>query len=601
MQPLTLVQHRCCGRLCYNGPRMRVRFFRLRHFRSFLLGIFVLGIVARICAGQNGSSAPFTRTPLPQEGIFLVFPFENAGASAGVDWIGEGLEELTIQQLSAAGQQVYSHAGRLSEMDRSGLPSSAKLSRATVLHIGQELDADYIVFGDYTSDGKTVAVNARVLRVNPVALLPVAAEHDSLVNLMELQTKLTWALLRSVDRHYPVAFSEFSKSQPVLSLAAFEQYIRGLLANDDETKLRDLREAARLESNWPEPAFALAEVYFQRNDCNSAISWYAKIPPTHARAVEATFATGVCRLRLGQPDRAAEVFNGLDEHLQRNLVSGAELPEILNNLAIARARQGDLAPALSGLGRARDIDPDEDDYPFNLGLLALREKDFAAAETDFTDALEREPDNAEDVAFLIYALEKQGKKEEAVAKRETAEEAFGENGVPQIKLDGKDGDSLVRYERIKPELDPMSLRLELERPQIQQNVEADPVASGKGAVAHIRRGQQEFRAGRLDAAEKEFRAALSIEPTNASAHRELGEIDRRRGKLDEATQELQLSLAARDSAAVRTTLARIYLEQKKYDLARAEVETAIKLAPNYREAKELLDHLEKNKPTGGAQ
>ena len=65
-----------------------------------------------------------------------------------VDWIGEGLEELTIQQLSAAGQQVYSHAGRLSEMDRSGLPSSGKLSRATVLHIGQELDADYIVFGD---------------------------------------------------------------------------------------------------------------------------------------------------------------------------------------------------------------------------------------------------------------------------------------------------------------------------------------------------------------------------------------------------------------------------------------------------------------------
>jgi hypothetical protein len=45
----------------------------------------------------------------------------------------------------------------------------------------------------------------------------------------------------------------------------------------------------------------------------------------------------------------------------------------------------------------------------------------------------------------------------------------------------------------------------------------------------------------------------------------------------------------------------IYLEQKKPDLARAEVEKAVKLAPNYAEAKELLEHLGKSKPTGGEQ
>ena len=101
--------------------------------------------------------------------------------------------------------------------------------------------------------------------------------------------------------------------------------------------------------------------------------------------------------------------------------------------------------------------------------------------------------------------------------------------------------------------------------------------------------------------EKEFHAALSTEPTNASAHRELGEIYRRRDKLDDAARELQLSLESRDSAAVRTRLARVYMEQKKYDLARAEAEKAIKLAPNYSEAKELLDHLEKSKPTGGTR
>jgi Tfp pilus assembly protein PilF len=47
-------------------------------------------------------------------------------------------------------------------------------------------------------------------------------------------------------------------------------------------------------------------------------------------------------------------------------------------------------------------------------------------------------------------------------------------------------------------------------------------------------------------------------------------------------------------------LAHVYLEQNKPALARAEAEKAAKLAPNYPDAKELLNHLNKTKPTGGA-
>jgi tetratricopeptide (TPR) repeat protein len=575
---------------------MRARPFRMRISRSLLVSICLLG-GARQLPAQQSDTPPVSH--LPAEGIFLVFPFENAGASARLDWIGEGLEELTIQQLSAGGQQVYSHAGRINEMDRYGLPSSGKLSRATMLHIAQEMDADYVVFGNYTSDGKTITVSARLLRVSPVALLPVVQESGELASLMQMQTKLTWRLLQATNHGYPLSFSEFSRLQQPLSLAAFEQYIRGLLANDDDTRLRDLKEAARLEADWPEPAFAIAEAFFQKNDCASAIPWFSKVPPKHARSVEATFAIGVCRLRLGQPDKAEEVFNGLEQDLHGNLVNGADLPEILNNLAIARARQDNFTSALTALGRARDIDPDEDDYPFNLGLLALQQKDLTTAETHFSEAVEREPDNAEDLAFLIYTLDKLGKKTEAEAQRDAASEAFGEKGLPLLRFDSKKPDAFTKYQRVKPELDVTSLRLELEGPQAQQAATSDPTASANSAVAHIRLGQQQYRAGRLDAAEKEYRAALAVDPDNASAHRELAEIYRRRGKLDDAAHELQLSLNARDSAAVRTTLARIYLEQKKNDLALAEVQKAIQLAPHYPEAKELLQHLEKGKPTGG--
>ena len=552
--------------------------------------------------GQATAPAPARRVAAStQGGMFLVFPFENAGASPRLDWISEGIEELSIQELSAAGQQVYSHEGRLDEMDRAGLPSNAKLSRATMLHIAQEMDADYVVFGNFASDGTSLKVSARVLRVNPASLLPVVGESGPLNSLMDLEHRLVWRLLTSADRSYPLNLAEFSRLQRPLQLGAFEQYIRGLLASDDEVRIRDLKEASRLEPDWPAPAFALGSLYFARNECGQALSWFARVPPTHERSAEAVFATGVCFLRINQPEKAERTFNSLQDDLKRNMVTGAELPEVLNNLALAHARQGNLPTALTALGRARDLDPDQDDYPFNLGLLGLQNNDSVAAAAHFREAIEREPDNPEDWAFLIYALEKGGKKSEADQERQLAVEALGPNGIPALKLDGKP-DAMTKYQRLSRELDTTTLRLELATPQAQTASTASaPGVAADGAVAHIRKGRQELGAGRLDSAESEFLAAVAADPKNAFAHRELADIYRRRGKLDDAVRELQVSLASRDSAAARVTLARIYLEQKKPTLARAEVEKAVKLAPNYAEARELLDHLQKNKPTGGAQ
>ena len=578
---------------------MRIRVFRVPRTRLLLAALCVL-----IAAGRTDARPPDvppepSRPQATPEGVFLAFPFENIGAPPRLDWIGEGLEELTIQRLSAAGQQVYSHAGRLNEMDLYGIPSSGRITRATMLHIAEELDADFIVFGDFSSDGTSLTLRARILRTSPVNLFPTITETGPLTSLMELHTKVAWRLLSEVDHGYPLSLTEFARLQRPISLAAFEQYIRGLLSNDDETRLRDLKEAARLQPDAPEPAFAIAQVYFQKNECAAALPWFAKVPRTHALGVEAVFSTGVCRLRLGQPDKAQELFTELREDLQHNLVSGADLPEILNNLGISQARQDEAASARTAIGRAGDIDPDEDDYPFNLGILALQQRDLATAQSHFAEAVQRRPDNPIDRAFLLYTLEKAGKKEELHAAREASQQDFGEKGLPLLDFDLKRPESLAKYQRIKPELETTSLRLELQVP-VQSASTAAVTVPSDGAAAHLRQGRQQMRAGRLDVAEREFRAALVADPHNAIAHRELAEVYRRRGKLDDAVKESNLSLGELDSAATRTALARIYLEQKKTDLARAELEKAVKLAPNYAEAKELLSHLDKAKATGGA-
>lgn len=604
--------------VCYNGSSMKRFVFSAKSLFVFgaISSSLILPITANagrvsanILAAANRSfilqeksqqSQPARTSQASQQGIYLVFPFESVGTSPRFDWLSEGLEELTIQSLSAAGEQVYSHEGRTAELDRSGLPPNAKLSRASMLRIAQNLDADYVVLGKFTSDGQNLSMEAQILRVNPTRLLPVVRETGPLNSLIYLHLHLIWRLLSGNEHAYSGSLQEFSKNQRPLRLDAFEHFVRGLMATDDDARLRDLREAARLEPDWPDPDYAIGDAYYAQRDCDSALTWFAKVPKSNERYMEAVFATGVCRLLLNQADKAEEVFTSLQGALRNSMVSGADLPEVLNNLALASARQGNTAAAVADLRRATQLDPDEDDYPFNLGLLALDKNDYAGAADFFREASGRQPDKAENRAMLILALEKAGKLTEADEERENAKETFGPDALPAELLDAKQ-DALAKLERIRTDLDTTALQLEIASAGTSANTGSGDVTAADTSAGRVRRGRQELSAGRVDAAEAEFRAALASDSGSASAHNGLAEVYRRRGKLDDCVAELQTSLKIRDSAAVHTTLARVYLEQKKVALAKAEAESALKLAPKYADAKELLERLQKVKPSGGSQ
>jgi tetratricopeptide (TPR) repeat protein len=570
----------------------------------FIVLVCVAALLPSRAPAQN-ATRPFSSQP----GLYLVFPFENNGSSPRLDWLGEGLEELTIQYLSDAGEQVYSHAGRAGELERYGLPASAKLSRATMLRIAQDLDADYVIFGSFNSDGTNLTVESHLLRVDPPALVAPVSETGPLTSLMDMQAKVIWHTLVANDKSYPLNLADFSKSLRPLRLDAFEHFVRGLLANDDEPRIRELREAARLDPAWPDPAFALGETYAGRGDCDSALPWFSRVPKTHPHYVEANFAIGVCRLQLNQPDKAEQVFVSLQESIRGNegpnanrSISGGDLPEILNNLGLALAREGKTQDAEADFKHAVELDPDEDDYPFNRGLLAFRANDFNAAAASFREAVQREPDNAEDRALLIQSLDKAGKKAEADEERNIVAEALGPNALPTVKVDPK-SDAQSHLDRVKTDLDITALRLEVLSAGSKAPVSTNGGASVSASTptSHIRQGRQELAGGRLELAEAQFRAALASDPANASAHLGLAEVNRRRYKYDDAITELQASLKSRDSAVVRTTLARLYLEQKKFALARSEAQKALALAPNYSEAKQLLDHLQNQKSAPGVQ
>jgi tetratricopeptide (TPR) repeat protein len=570
----------------------------MRGLSVFLNAVLLASLLVSLRAAglPQDSPAPVPAKALPPgfSSVILVYPFENSGRSMRYDWLGEGLEELTIERLAAAGLPVFSHEERLAGLERYGLPAAGRYSRAMMIRIAEDLDADFVLFGSYTTDGKTLVLDARLLRVRPPALLPPVAISTPLEGSLDAHLRAVWRLLSEADPSFPLTLASFTRRQRPLRLDAFEYYIRGLLASEDEQKVRSLREAARLDPGWIAPAFALGQVYFTRRDCGDAISWLARIPSAADESLEAGFLTGVCDLIQNQPDRAKTVFQSLSERLRLEYGGAYELPEILNDQAIATSRLG--KPALSEpfLERARRLDPDDSDYDFNWALAKVRSKTPAAAVAPLREVLAREPEDNEARALLIMALEGSGQKDAAAAERAVASGDSSGKPIPSLKPD-----ALARLDRIKTQLDASVLKL------AAASGSGDTAeAPGAGALpanaplSHARRGRQMLSAGNLADSEKEFHAAVTQNPNEATPHQGLAEVYRRLGRRDDAITELRAALGLRETAAAHTDLARLYLDEQKPELARAELERALQLAPGYAAARQLLQRLQPSKPGG---
>src|SRR6202161_2893435 len=98
---------------------------RVVRFGLFILGaaLCVAVIADRPCVAQTQADARAASTEARRETL-LVFPFENESRIASLDWLGEGLSEVTTERLEDRGVNVLSREDRLATLERMGLPDS---------------------------------------------------------------------------------------------------------------------------------------------------------------------------------------------------------------------------------------------------------------------------------------------------------------------------------------------------------------------------------------------------------------------------------------------------------------------------------------------
>ena len=411
---------------------------------------------AIVGASQGANAANSSHAP-----TVLIFPLENTGHNPQMDWLGEGLAELAGEQLSAGGVSVFSREDRLAALEKLGIPAYAKFTRATMLKIGAEIDADYMIFGEFAPEGGSMRVTSRVLGSSPARLSPPIVESGAIASFGEIQSRESARILCQIHSGLSPGVNCDPASDALLrSISAariprpdaFEFYIRGIISSDDDARLRFLRQAAQLESDWDQPLFAIGDDYYTKRDCEAAEQWLLRIPAASLRSAEANFDLGVCDLLRNDPLKAESVFTALATRGRSAPAGSANAdaqPEVISNLGAALLRQARYREALADFERAQKLDPGEPDYDFNAALAHYLLNQWNPAIQYLRDALHLAPDDPETKSLLAAALDHTGQSQEANTLRAQSAAASEKPVGPRREIPRMDATALARLVRVR--------------------------------------------------------------------------------------------------------------------------------------------------------
>jgi tetratricopeptide (TPR) repeat protein len=525
---------------------------------------FLLAIA--VCIATPAQSTP-SASAAPHNGhLVLVMPFENLTAQTSLDWISESVPEVLNQRFASAGYLPINRSDRLYALDHLGLPLSFRPSRASTIRLAQTLDADYVIYGSYSLQGNTLKISAHILDVGALKTGPEIVHEAELPHLLDMLNSLAWRIVRRLDPTYSVAEQTFVAANANVRLDAFENYIRGLVEDQDSERIRHLKESVRLSPDFYAAWLALGRAYFAHQDYELAASTLGKLPKTDSHALEAQFYRGLALFYIGSYVKAEDAFAFVATMLP--------LPEVVNNQGVAASRHGrDGSPQFQ---QAIAVDPKDPDYHFNLAVSLRKKNNTAGAAHEIDLALKLKPNDSELQAFA--ALLKNGPPKAPTVKPYP--------GAPEPDPPSEP------MERVKRGYNEASFRqaaFELEQVEAMQLAALPP---SERAQAHVKQGNVYLNRGFILEAERQFQDAVQADPNSASAHAGLAEVRERTGEPEAARQEAQKSIALKPNVLAYLVLGRLNLAANKLPESAANVNDALKLEPSNANALGLAQALQ---------
>ncbi len=486
--------------------------------------------------------------------ILLVLPFDNRTGEPNLEWMREAAADLLSSRFTSAGFAPMSRADRMYALDHLGLPEGFQPSRASALKLAETLDADSIIVGSFTMDGKQLVAEGQVVNVPHLRMTPVVTARGQLGDMIRIFDTLAWELTRQLDPSFDVAEQTFVAAGQNLRLDAFEQYIRGITEPDQAERERHLEQAVKLSPDFSPAWMALGREEYNSQQYDQAAQSFARVDPASRDALEAGFYRGLSFLFSGNYPEAEKSFAQVAKTLP--------LAEVLNNEGVAISRQGHDGTSL--FVQAAADDPSNADYHFNLAVSLKRHGNNAVAMNELARSLKLRPNDSE-----AQALEEAWKPVVSAA-----------NSDP-----GATPDPL---ERIVRTFDANAFR---QAAQMLDEMDAARMA----ALTPAQRAQKlcgqangYLDRGLVLEAERLYREAEAADPGSPQTHVGLARVRQRSGDLEGARKEAQASLQIAPTADAYVILAQLDLFANQLKPAEDEANTALKLEPGDRAAQDVL-------------
>ena len=483
-------------------------------------------------------------------GVVLVLPFQDKSQQPNLEWMAEAFPVIINQRLESAGFLAITREERSYALDRLGLPAGLHPSRATAYRLAEEMDADFVVLGNYSTQNGNLILETSVLDVHHAHMPAPMRAQNQLANLLELGNVMAWRTIKQMDPAYSVSQASFLAAVPQVRLDAFENYVRGIMTTSAAERIHHLETATQLSPDFVPARYQLGRACVEAQQYEKAIVELQRVPADHPLAMQAAFYLAQAQFSTGKYAQAEQTFSFIASRLP--------LPEVLNNQGVATARQGKNGTPL--FQQAVTADPKDEDFHFNLAVALWRSGDFRQATREIDAALALRPADADakDLQSKIVALQRDHG-DEQTEPLERLKRDFNESTIRQAAF------ALEQLELAKLGSQP----------------------ADKRAAAEVADGDRYFAQGLLLEAEQSYQTALHTDSENLFAHSGLANAMLKTGDLIGARAEADASLKIAPSALAYVVLGNVQMDQNQLPAAASSASQALHLQPQDKAARLL--------------
>ena len=249
--------------------------------RRIGLWLFVALAAALLYAGPLHSQ----EAPRDSPTTLAVLNFVNRNPRDGWDWLGTGLADMLITDLSKSASLAVVERERMAwmlkemlkemEMARRGL-----LDATTAQNVGRICKVDWALFGSFAREGDQLSIEGHIIEVETGALLRVEWVEGKVEDLFALEKELVHRILDRLNVPLSEEERESLRYVPTDSIDALTHYSVGLDNYDNgeyENAVMEFRLALKKDPDYHQARMHLADKYFKIGEPEHALIEYREV------------------------------------------------------------------------------------------------------------------------------------------------------------------------------------------------------------------------------------------------------------------------------------------------------------------------------------